>query len=137
MRTNPQTAFARGSDPNFTPGVHGFLGMIDALIAFPKPLIIAVNGLGLGIGATILGFADLAFMSTTARLKCPFTSLGVSPEAASSFTFPATATTTQNEISRVVTENGGGDATIQFTSPGRMAISEPTLSRCMISPSNR
>ena len=69
--------------------MHGFLGLIDALIAFPKPLIIAVNGLGLGIGTTILGFADLAFMSTTARLKCPFTSLGVSPEAASSFTFPA------------------------------------------------
>jgi preprotein translocase subunit SecF len=34
----------------------------------------------------------------------------------SSFTFPATATTTQNAISRVVTQNGGGDATIQFTS---------------------
>jgi enoyl-CoA hydratase/carnithine racemase len=80
---------ARSSDPDFTPGVHGFPGLIDALIAFPKPLIIAVNGLGLGIGTTILGFADLAFMSTTARLKCPFTSLGVSPEAASSFTFPA------------------------------------------------
>jgi enoyl-CoA hydratase/carnithine racemase len=80
---------ARTSDPDFTPGVHGFLGLIDALIAFPKPLIIAVNGLGLGIGTTILGFADLAFMSSTARLKCPFTSLGVSPEAASSFTFPA------------------------------------------------
>lgn len=80
---------ARTSDPDFKPGVHGFPGLIDALIAFPKPLIIAVNGLGLGIGTTILGFADLAFMSTTARLKCPFTSLGVSPEAASSFTFPA------------------------------------------------
>ena len=48
----------------------------------------AVNGVGLGIGATILGFADLAFMSTTARLKCPFTSLGVAPEAASSYLFP-------------------------------------------------
>ncbi len=35
---------ARGSDPDFKPGVHGFLGLIDALIAFPKPLIIAVNG---------------------------------------------------------------------------------------------
>ena len=80
---------ARGSDPDFKPGVHGFPGLIDALVAFPKPLIIAVNGLGLGIGTTILGFADLAFMSTAARLKCPFTSLGVSPEAASSFTFPA------------------------------------------------
>ena len=80
---------ARTSDPDFKEGVHGFTGLIDALIAFPKPLIIAVNGLGLGIGTTILGFADLAFMSATARLKCPFTSLGVAPEAASSFTFPA------------------------------------------------
>src|SRR5690606_38843749 len=67
---------------------HGFPGMIDTLVEFPKPFICAVNGLGLGIGATILGFADLAFMASDARLKCPFTSLGVAPEAASSFTFP-------------------------------------------------
>lgn len=74
--------------PNFAPGEHGFYGMIDALVDFPKPLICAVNGLGVGIGATILGFADLAFMSSAARLKCPFTSLGVAPEAASSFLLP-------------------------------------------------
>ena len=34
----------------------------------------------------------------------------------SSFTFPASSATTQNEISRVVTGAGGGDATVQFTS---------------------
>jgi enoyl-CoA hydratase/carnithine racemase len=79
---------ARGNDPSFVPGKHGFAGMIDTLVEFPKPFLCAVNGIGLGIGATILGFADLAFMSTDARLKCPFTSLGVAPEAASSFTFP-------------------------------------------------
>ncbi|WP_099020697.1 enoyl-CoA hydratase/isomerase family protein [Mycolicibacterium palauense] len=79
---------ARITDPDFTPGEHGFLGLVDALTAFPKPLICAVNGVGLGIGATILGFADLAFMSTTAKLKCPFTSLGVAPEAASSYLLP-------------------------------------------------
>ena len=62
--------------------------MIDALSRFPKPLICAVNGVGVGIGATILGYADLAFMSSTARLKCPFTSLGVAPEAASSYLLP-------------------------------------------------
>ncbi len=79
------------TDPTFVPGKHGFLGLLDALVAFPKPLVCAVNGVGLGIGATILGFADLAFMSTTARLKCPFTTLGVAPEAASSYLLPAAA----------------------------------------------
>lgn len=77
------------TDPGFARGKHGFIGLVDALVDFPKPLIVAVNGVGLGIGATILGFADLGFMSTTARLKCPFTSLGVAPEAASSYLFPA------------------------------------------------
>ena len=80
---------ARITDPGFNPGRHGFPGLIDALGRFPKPLICAVNGLGLGLGTTILGFADLAFMSSTARLKCPFTSLGVAPEAASSYLLPA------------------------------------------------
>lgn len=76
------------TDPDFTPGKHGFRGLVKALGAFPKPLICAINGVGLGIGATILGYADLAFMSSTARLKCPFTSLGVAPEAASSYLLP-------------------------------------------------
>ena len=48
----------------------------------------SINGLGLGIGATIIGLSDLAFMSSTARLRCPFTDLAVAPEAASSYTFP-------------------------------------------------
>lgn len=79
---------ARITATDFTPGRHGFLGLIDTLSAFAKPLICAVNGLGIGIGTTILGYADLAFMSSTARLMCPFTSLGVAPEAASSFLLP-------------------------------------------------
>ena len=79
---------ARITDAGFTPGHHGFIGLIDALSSFPKPLLCAVNGVGLGVGATILGYADLAFMSSTARLKCPFTSLGVAPEAASSYLLP-------------------------------------------------
>lgn len=78
------------ADPDNFPGDYGsgFGRLIDALTAFPKPLVCAVNGLGLGIGTTVLGFADLAFMATTARLKCPFTSLGVAPEAASSYLLP-------------------------------------------------
>ena len=98
LLTGAGRAFSAGNDlvemqtritnPEFTPGEHGFYGMLEVLADFPKPLICAVNGVGVGIGATILGFADLAFMSSSARLKCPFTSLGVAPEAASSYLMP-------------------------------------------------
>lgn len=67
---------------------HGFIDFVDVLAEFPKPLLVAVNGMALGIGATLLGFADLVFMASTARIRCPFTDLAVAPEAASSFTFP-------------------------------------------------
>lgn len=86
--TDLREMHARTTDPDFRPGKHGFAGLLDALVEFPKPLICAVNGIGLGIGATVLGFADLAFMSSTAKLKCPFTGLGVAPEAASSYLLP-------------------------------------------------
>ncbi|MFZ0905888.1 MAG: enoyl-CoA hydratase-related protein [Mycobacterium sp.] len=79
---------ARITDPQMARQGSHFTTMIDALSRFPKPLICAVNGVGVGIGTTILGYADLAFMSSTARLKCPFTSLGVAPEAASSYLLP-------------------------------------------------
>jgi enoyl-CoA hydratase/carnithine racemase len=96
--TGAGRAFSAGADlvemqenitnPSESGTQHGFFTMIQTLSAFPKPLICAVNGVGVGIGATILGYADLAFMSSDARLKCPFTSLGVAPEAASSYLFP-------------------------------------------------
>lgn len=78
----------RVSNPDFVPGNHGFTGLVDALEELDKPLVLAINGLGLGIGLTIIGFADLAFMSSEAKLKCPFASLGVAPEAASSYLLP-------------------------------------------------
>lgn len=79
---------AIASDPEAQRAARGFPRLVDALADFPKPLVVAVNGLGLGIGTTLLGFADLAFASTEARFKCPFTSLGVAPEAASSYLLP-------------------------------------------------
>ena len=79
---------SRISDPTLADKGSHFTSMIDALTDFPKPLVCAVNGLGVGIGTTILGYADLVFMSSEARLKCPFTSLGVAPEAASSYLLP-------------------------------------------------
>lgn len=69
--------------------VHGFRPFIRAVAAFPKPLIGAVNGVGVGIGCTILPHCDIVLIADTARLRAPFVSLGVVPEAASSRLFPA------------------------------------------------
>ena len=79
---------ARTTGADFTPGRHGFPGFVKALREFPKPLLCAVNGMALGIGVTLLAYADLVFMSTEARAKMPFTSLAVAPEAGSSLTLP-------------------------------------------------
>jgi enoyl-CoA hydratase/carnithine racemase len=67
---------------------HGFPTFIDALAAFDKPLVAAVNGLGLGIGMTMLAWCDLVIVDENATLRTPFAELGVAPEAASSLLFP-------------------------------------------------
>src|SRR5690606_40622358 len=36
------------TDPTFVRGKHGFTGMIDAFAEFTKPVVFAVNGLGVG-----------------------------------------------------------------------------------------
>lgn len=68
---------------------HGIRGFLRAVVDFPKPFMLAVNGLGVGIGATLTGLADFAFMAESARLRCPFSELGLVAEAGSTVTFPA------------------------------------------------
>lgn len=68
---------------------HGFPNFLDTLAAFPKPVLAAVNGLGVGIGLTMLLHCDIVVMSDAARLRAPFVPLGVAPEAASSLMLPA------------------------------------------------
>jgi enoyl-CoA hydratase/carnithine racemase len=68
--------------------LHGYRGFIPVLEAFDKPLLAAVNGLGIGIGATILPYCDIVWMADDARLKVPFVTLGVTTEAASSLLLP-------------------------------------------------
>ena len=66
----------------------GFDRLLGTLADFPKPLLMAVNGYAVGFGMTMLAFADVVFMSTEARLRCPFTELGAPTEAGSSYLFP-------------------------------------------------
>jgi enoyl-CoA hydratase/carnithine racemase len=67
----------------------GFPRFIDTVAAFEKPLLAAVNGLGVGIGLTVLLHCDLVLISKNARLRAPFVPLGVVPEAAGSLLMPA------------------------------------------------
>ncbi|MCD0449816.1 enoyl-CoA hydratase-related protein [Actinocorallia sp. API 0066] len=66
----------------------GFPLLMDALVAFPKPLLAAVNGSGVGLGLTMLAHCDLVLVAEGAKLRAPFTTMGVAPEAASSYLLP-------------------------------------------------
>lgn len=67
----------------------GFQDLLDTLVAFDKPLLAAVNGVGMGLGCTLLGHVDLVLLDEGARLRTPFADMGVPPEAASSWLLPA------------------------------------------------
>jgi len=77
------TGGAGDGDPGFGP-------FMDRLCIFDKPLLAAVNGVGVGIGLTLLLHCDVVYIADGARLRAPFVTLGVVPEAASSYLLPVT-----------------------------------------------
>jgi enoyl-CoA hydratase/carnithine racemase len=63
--------------------------LLMALVNARKPLVAAVHGRAVGIGLTLLLHCDLVYVAETALLSCPFVSLALVPEAASSLLLPA------------------------------------------------
>jgi enoyl-CoA hydratase/carnithine racemase len=95
--TGAGNAFSAGQDLNEMMGgssveagaEHGFPSFMDRLCVFDKPLLAAVNGVGVGIGLTLLLHCEYVYIARGARLRAPFITLGVVPEAASSYLLPA------------------------------------------------
>ena len=69
---------------------HPFGRCMEALCAFDKPLVAAARGVAVGFGATFLFHCDVVYVGESLRLRLPFVSLGLVPEAAASFLLPAT-----------------------------------------------
>ena len=63
--------------------------LIDALIGFEKPIVVAVQGAAVGSGTTMLTHCDLVYAGESARFQLPFINLALVPEFGSSYALPA------------------------------------------------
>ncbi|WP_019830866.1 enoyl-CoA hydratase [Sphingomonas sp. PR090111-T3T-6A] len=84
--------FCAGNDlKDFQSGPEGGSAAFDfvrAIATFEKPIVVAVQGLAVGVGTTMLLHCDLVYAAPDARFLTPFVNLGLVPEAASSLLAP-------------------------------------------------
>lgn len=89
LEVTPELLRERLHDPAYDDGVRDTGGKVTlAIHALPKPVIAAINGPAVGIGATMTLAMDLRLASTKARIGFVFGRLGIVPEAASTWFLP-------------------------------------------------
>lgn len=89
VRPTPESLRAHLTEEPYQDGVRDTGGRVTlAVHALPKPVIAAINGPAVGIGATMTLAMDLRLASTSARIGFVFGRLGIVPEAASSWFLP-------------------------------------------------
>src|ERR1700723_3674350 len=71
------------------PGASPQSRLIDAFIAFDKPIVAAVHGFAIGGGTTMLTHCDFVYAGESARFQMPFINLALVPEFGTSFSLPA------------------------------------------------
>jgi enoyl-CoA hydratase/carnithine racemase len=71
------------------PGESPQARLIQALINFDKPIVVAVQGAAIGGGTTMLTHCDLVFAGESAKFQMPFVNLAVVPEFGTSYSVPA------------------------------------------------
>ena len=62
--------------------------LINAFIAFEKPIVAAVHGAAVGGGTTMLTHCDFVYASETTKFQMPFINLALIPEFATTFSIP-------------------------------------------------
>jgi enoyl-CoA hydratase/carnithine racemase len=89
LSPTPESLRENFDDPAWDAGVRDSGGRVTlAINALPKPVIAAINGAAVGIGATMTCAMDVRLASTAARIGFVFGRLGIVPEAGSSFFLP-------------------------------------------------